>query len=182
MNSKQRDHYSKFLSLVLRHKPETINLKLNAEAWALVDELLAKMNAYGERLSLGELQEVVNLNAKKRFAFSEDGQYIRASQGHSLQVDLKLQAQKPPTLLFHGTAHRNLESIQKKGLVKGERQYVHLSSDRETALAVGQRYGKPIIIKVNTAAMLADGLSFYKSENDVWLCDYVAPIFLELDQ
>lgn len=182
MNSKQRDHYSKFLSLVLRHKPETINLALDAEGWALVEDLLAKMNAYGESISLAELKEVVHQNAKKRFAFSEDGQHIRASQGHSLKVDLKLHPQKPPALLYHGTAQRNLESIYKKGLVKGERQYVHLSSNRETALAVGQRYGKPIILKVNTEAMQADGLSFYKSENDVWLCDYVAPTFLELDE
>lgn len=176
---KELKHISKFLSLVLRHKPEQIGLTLDTSGWARVDELLEKMSSSGTPLDFATLQQVVHSNDKQRFAFNEDYTRIRANQGHTLQVNLEYKPQNPPALLFHGTVARFLEAIQTQGLQKMQRLHVHLSSDRNTALNVGGRRGKPVILKVDAARMYADGFTFYLSENGVWLCDEVPPQYID---
>ena len=170
---------SKFLSLVLRHKPETIGLPLDEEGWADVDELLQKMAAHGRRVTRAVLDEVVANNNKKRFAFSEDGDRIRASQGHSIMVDLGLKSTEPPGVLFHGTVGRFLGQIMAEGLKPGQRQHVHLSKDRETAVIVGSRRGQAVVLEVDAAAMVEAGHEFFESANGVWLTDHVPPEFLQ---
>jgi putative RNA 2'-phosphotransferase len=171
---------SKFLSFVLRHKPEAIGLTLDDQGWAYIDELINKAKQSGEVTTLDRalIQEVVDTNNKKRFVISEDGQRIRAAQGHSIDVDLQLKPVKPPEFLYHGTATRFLDSILKEGLKPQQRQYVHLSKDIETATAVGQRYGKPVILKIKAQLMYEQGFTFYLAENGVWLTDSVPPTFL----
>lgn len=170
---------SKFLSLVLRHQPQTIGLQLDENGWASVDVLLQKMNEHGKKINLEKLKEVVATNDKQRFRFSDDLTKIRANQGHSIAVELALPPSTPPDTLFHGTATRNLDSIKEKGLIKGSRQHVHLSSNRETATKVGQRHGVPIVLIVNTKQMAEDGILFYISDNGVWLTDYVDAKYIE---
>jgi putative RNA 2'-phosphotransferase len=177
--SKNLKKYSKFMSLVLRHKPEEIGLELDENGWAKVDELLAKMQARGKDLDRSLLDEVVETNDKKRFAFSVDGQRIRASQGHSLKLDLGLEEKSPPEILYHGTATRNMEIIFKEGLKRMSRHHVHLSSDQQTAIAVGSRYGKPVILEVASEKMFEDGFKFFRAENGVWLTDNVPFKFLD---
>lgn len=172
---------SKFLSLVLRHKPETIGIKLDTNGWVDVAELLAKMNQHHHRLDVNTLQHVVATNDKKRFAFSEDGKRIRASQGHSVNVDLDLKAEAPPAILYHGTIPAVLHLIKSEGLKRMSRQHVHLSKDVETALKVGGRRGKPVILKVRAQEMVKDGHVFYLSANGVWLCDAVPPNYIEME-
>ncbi|MEM9218344.1 MAG: RNA 2'-phosphotransferase [Cyanobacteria bacterium P01_F01_bin.150] len=164
---------SKFLSLVLRHQPEKIGLTLDAQGWADVDELLALSTQHGVALSRDRLIQVVETNDKQRFAFNGDRTRIRANQGHSISVDLALEPQTPPDILFHGTATRFLDSIQAKGLISGSRQHVHLSADKDTAVKVGKRHGKPVVLTVNAAAMVQQGMIFFRSENGVWLTDHV---------
>jgi putative RNA 2'-phosphotransferase len=171
---------SKFLSLVLRHQPELIGLTLDENGWVSVEELLKQIQTKGYHLSSRQLKELVDTNDKKRFVFSEDGQWIRAAQGHSITVDLQLTPATPPTQLFHGTAERNVTIIQKEGLKKGKRHHVHLSADVETARAVGTRYGKPVVFVVDAAAMQQEGFVFYLSENGVWLTDAVPARYLAL--
>ncbi|SRX75274.1 RNA 2'-phosphotransferase [Aequorivita antarctica] len=173
MTPKEKNKTSKFLSLILRHKPEEIDLVLDNDGWANVDELLQKMV-----IGFEDLKEVVKTNEKKRFAFSDDFKKIRANQGHSIDVDLKLDPVIPPKFLFHGTAEKNIDSILVKGLLKQGRNYVHLSDDIETARNVGIRYGKPIILKVNTLNMYQEGYLFYLSKNGVWLTDFVPAGFI----
>lgn len=177
---------SKFLSLVLRHQPEVIDLRLDENGWADVDELLQKMSI--SRQSSGKsavdrakLNEVVRTNDKQRFAFSPDGWKIRASQGHSVQVDLKLSPHNPPQFLYHGTIDSNLHSISVNGLQKMSRNHVHLSADTDTATKVAQRYGKPKILRVKALDMKNDGFDFFKSDNGVWLTDYVPSKYVEID-
>jgi len=170
---------SKLLSLILRHKPEEIGLPLDAEGWADIEELLRLASQRGKRLTRSVLEEVVESNDKKRFAISEDGLRIRAQQGHSISIDLGLTPQQPPALLFHGTATRFLESIRRKGLLPGSRQYVHLSRDEETAVKVGQRHGKPVVLRIVSGAMFDQGHVFYLSGNGVWLTEHVPPAFIE---
>jgi putative RNA 2'-phosphotransferase len=170
---------SRFLSLVLRHKPETIGLTLDENGWIAIDTLLDAAKAYNRALTREELDEIVATNNKKRFAISQDGRRIRASQGHSLDVDLALQPRTPPPVLYHGTAVRFLPSIRKKGLQKMNRQHVHLSSTEETAKDVGSRHGKPAILLVKADAMHTDGYSFFLSDNGVWLTDTVPAAYLE---
>lgn len=172
--------FSKFLSLILRHDPGRIGLTLDASGWADVDELLTKAANAGHTISREQLAKVVAQNHKQRFRFSEDGTRIRANQGHSLEVDLGLEPRIPPTILYHGTATRFLESIQQTGLHRRSRQHVHLSADVETAQKVGQRHGKPVILTVDAAAMQADGYTFYCSDNSVWLVDVVPAVYLTL--
>jgi putative RNA 2'-phosphotransferase len=140
--------FSKFLSLVLRHKPETIQLQLGEHGWAQVDELLQRAQAHGIPLTPDTLHAIAETNDKKRFVFSADRQRIRANQGHSVPVDLQVTVSEPTTLLFHGTAVKNIASIRTQGLLKGERHHVHLTTDKETAKRVGGRYGKPIVLGV----------------------------------
>lgn len=171
-------HLSKFLSLVLRHKPEAIGLTLDTQGWVSVDELITKSNAAGTRLTKEELIYVVETSDKKRFTLSEDRQLIRAAQGHSVSVELGLSPQIPPDILYHGTATRYLDSILKEGLKPQSRQQVHLSAMEDTAHRVGQRHGKPVILKVDALNMHKRGFKFFMADNGVWLTDAVPPEFL----
>lgn len=176
----QLDQISKFLSFVLRHKPDAIDLKLDENGWANIDELIEKSSKEKAfpKLTKPLICRVVENNKKKRFAISEDGVCIRANQGHSIKVNLELQPQQPPEFLFHGTASRFLKSILAEGLKAGKRQHVHLSADMETAEEVGKRYGKPVILKIDTQAMDKKGYQFFLSENGVWLTDFVPMEFI----
>lgn len=169
---------SKLLSYVLRHHPEKLHLTLDEQGWVGVDELLEALRNNHRPITLDQLRQVVANNDKQRFSFDPSQQRIRANQGHSIAVDLALAPQTPPHTLYHGTAQRHLNSIQSKGLIKGNRQHVHLSADRQTATTVGSRHGKPVVLKVNTAQMHADGLLFFCSDNGVWLTDHVPTSYL----
>ena len=174
---------SKYLSFILRHRPEKIGLELDSNGWADLDELIAKANTAGKDLSLEVIEIVVETNEKQRFALSPDRKKIRANQGHSIAVDLELKATDPPGELFHGTATRFLESIKSKGLLKQNRHHVHLSSSIEVARAVGRRHGKPIILKADAEKMQLNGYNFYCSNNAVWLVDQVPYKFItELEE
>ncbi len=170
---------SKFLSLILRHKPEAISLDLDEYGWANIDELIALSKGNGHSINQSLIQRVVETNDKQRFSISEDGQFIRANQGHSISVDLELEPIQPPDTLFHGTATRFLESIFEQGLVKKNRQHVHLSAARETAINVGKRHGKPSILLIDAQAMHKNHYKFYLSKNRVWLTDHVPIDFIK---
>lgn len=170
---------SKFLSLVLRHDPCAAGLTLDPNGWADIDALIGGASRKGINLNRDILKEIVDTNEKKRFCLSEDGSRIRANQGHSISVDVELEKREPPEFLYHGTTIRFLESIQKEGLKKMNRQHVHLSADEATAIKVGSRHGKPIVLKVRTRDMNNDGFDFYLSENGVWLTDEVPFCFIE---
>jgi len=169
---------SKFLSLVLRHQPEKVGLTLDHEGWVSVAELLNALAAFGFPLTLEELQEVVRSNDKKRFSFSPDRLLIRASQGHSVSVELGYEPKAPPSILYHGTAERFLSSIREQGLIKGQRHHVHLSDNQETATTVGRRYGKPVVLRVASERMHKDGYLFFRSENGVWLTEGVPVAYI----
>lgn len=169
---------SKFMSLVLRHEPEKIGLQLDAQGWADVDDLLQRMADHGVALDRQTLQTVVETNDKQRFALSDDGLRIRASQGHSIQVDLGLEALQPPAWLYHGTVARFVGAIREQGLRPGERQHVHLSLDRQTAQQVGARRGAPVILSVDAGRMHVDGHVFHRSANGVWLTTHVPPQYI----
>jgi putative RNA 2'-phosphotransferase len=173
MNEQQKKKISKFLSLILRHQPEIIDLTLDENGWANVEELRSKSASNKIYFTLEELDVVVETNDKKRFIFNEDKKKIRANQGHSIEIDLALKPQQPPEFLYHGTAQNNVDSILEKGIEKRNRQHVHLSLDKETATKVGMRHGKPIILTIRTGKMFEDGVLFYLSENGVWLTDFV---------
>ena len=173
---------SKFLSLVLRHQPQLIGIELDAQGWVNVDELLKQANAHGNDINLEQLQHIVETNSKKRFAFDETGQKIRASQGHSVEVELGYQPQMPPEILYHGTGEKSVPSIRATGLEKRDRQHVHLSRDMETAIQVGSRHGKPAVFNVLAGEMHKNGYVFYLSENKVWLTDSVPVKFLRIDE
>lgn len=173
MDEKITKGISKFLSFVLRHSPETIGLSLDENGWANVDELLQKSSRDGKILTIEMLTHVVESNDKKRFAFNNDKTKIRASQGHSIEIELNLMAVAPPEQLYHGTVAKYLEGIKKEGLLKMSRQHVHLSKDKETAVKVGSRRGLAQILTVNAGEMHRAGFQFFLSDNGVWLTDSV---------
>ena len=175
MNRENIKKVSKFLSLLLRHKPETIGLKLDENGWADIDELIEKSKKI--KLTRALIDEVVADNDKQRFIL--EGNRIRANQGHSIKVDMEFKAVTPPDTLFHGTATRFLESIMQTGLSKQKRQHVHLSKNIETAIAVGERHGKVVILEVDAKKMSEEGYEFYLSENGVWLTDNVPVNYLK---
>ncbi|MEV4618463.1 RNA 2'-phosphotransferase [Asanoa sp. NPDC049573] len=173
---------SKRLSLVLRHRPETIGVTLDPQGWVDVDVLLAALAAHGVPLDRATLDRVVAGNDKQRFAVrtGPDGRdQIRASQGHSVAVDLGLDDRPPPPRLFHGTAATAVPAILREGLVKRRRHAVHLSLDVHTARRVGaRRSGSVAVLAVDAAAMAAAGHRFQCSANGVWLTDHVPPTFI----
>jgi putative RNA 2'-phosphotransferase len=169
---------SKFLSLVLRHQPEKIGLSLDESGWTSVERLIEASRKHGVEFTLEELHNVVANNDKKRFSLSEDGLLIRANQGHSIEVELGYDPITPPEILYHGTAERFLNSIKQQGLVKGKRHHVHLSADTDTAVKVGQRHGKPVILTVKAGSMEQAGFVFYLSANGVWLTEHVPVQYL----
>lgn len=174
------DHISKLLSLVLRHQPQQLGIDLDAGGWADIQQLIKQFNTAGVPLNHQQLLTLVADSDKQRFAISADGQKIRANQGHSFPVDLDLAPQVPPDVLLHGTASRFLAAINSQGLQKMARHHVHLTEHIDAALAVGQRYGKPVLLQIDAAAMVAAGHTFYQSANHVWLTDNVPPNFIHV--
>lgn len=182
MDEKRRVKVSKFLSLILRHAPEAAGVALEDDGWVDVGTLLSGMAKHGTNLSREELAEIVATSDKQRFAFSEDGLKIRANQGHSVVVEIRFEARVPPATLFHGTATRFIASIREKGLLKMNRQYVHLSTDEETMRKVGMRHGVPVLLRIKAGAMHAARIPFYLSANNVWMTEFVAPEFIEFPE
>lgn len=170
---------SKFLSLILRHRPERAGLTLGPGGWVPVVELLEGLRRAGRPIDRRTLEAVVARNDKQRFAFSADGRMIRANQGHSVPVDLELAPVEPPALLYHGTAVRVVPAIRREGLRRQQRHHVHLSPDAATARKVGARHGKPIVLVVAAGRMHAQGHEFFRSANGVWLTEHVPPAYLE---
>jgi putative RNA 2'-phosphotransferase len=170
---------SKFLSYVLRHRPESIGILLDKQGWADVPELLAEAAVAGIPISLDDLKQIVALNDKKRFVLSDDAMRIRAAQGHSINVDLNLTVKIPPPALYHGTVGKFIAAIRKQGLQRMNRHDVHLSTDKETAARVAVRRGKPVILVIETFPMLRDGYQFRVSDNGVWLIPEVPPKYIK---
>ncbi len=171
---------SKILSLLLRHKPEKAGIKLDQNGWTDVHVLIEKFSEKFFPVNYDILQHVVEKDDKQRYTFNEDKTKIRANQGHSVDIDLNLEPTTPPDILYHGTVKRFLNSIKKGGLQKGNRQYVHLSKDKETATKVGARRGGPVILEIRAGEMSARGYKFYLSENKVWLTDFVPAEYINL--
>ena len=174
MKKMSNDSMSKFISLILRHHPEAAYIELDEHGWAEVDKLIE-----GKRINRELLEEIVRTDNKQRYSFNEDKTYIRANQGHSVPVDVGLKEQEPPVFLYHGTAAGFLASIEREGLKPMGRLYVHLSKDVETAVNVGKRHGKPVVLKIHSGDMYRDGQAFYLSENGVWLTKKVVPEYFE---
>lgn len=169
----------KFISLVLRHKPEIIGIKLDEHGWANVAELINGMNKVGKLIDLNTLKIIVAENDKQRYSFNENKTKIRANQGHSIDVDIELKLCEPPEYLYHGTASRFLDNIIKQGIKKQSRQYVHLSRDIQTAAKVGARHGLPIVLRVYSKNMFNNGYKFYISQNEVYLTDNVPSKYID---
>ena len=169
---------SKFIALILRHKPETIGISLDEHGWANVEDLIEGINKQ-QPFTMSDLEEIVKTDNKQRYSFNEDKTLIRANQGHSVPVDIELPEKEPPEFLWHGTGEKYTESIDKIGLIPKSRLYVHLSGDLETAKIVGKRHGKLVVYKVKSGEMAKDGFVFYKSVNGVWLTKEVPVKYLE---
>lgn len=181
LSKSQDKQISKYLSYILRHQPESIALKLDHEGWANLQHLILQSKNIGNmQLDLATIYAVVESNDKQRFQISADGLNIRAVQGHSnINVDLNFVVKQPPDLLYHGTATRFIESIMAKGLIPMQRQYVHLSEQQHTAVQVGQRYGKVVILKIDSQQMHAQGFQFFQAKNGVWLTRHVPIAFID---
>jgi len=179
MTDKEAIRTGKFLSLILRHEPGRVGLQLGDAGWVGVEDLLQAVNRQGVALTLDQLKHIVATSDKKRFAFSDDGQRIRASQGHSVEVDLRYPPQPPPEILYHGTATRFLEGIRQHGLQRMGRHDVHLSAETKVTVQVGGRHGKPALLIIRAGEMHRAGYIFRCSANGVWLVDNVPPQFIE---
>ena len=180
MNDKQQKQTSKFLSLVLRHNPDHIGIQLDSAGWTSVERLLDQMKQHRHRITRDELKYVVENNDKQRFEFSNDGESIRATQGHSVSVDLDHPEATPPDFLFHGTPEQAVDSILATGLKPMQRHHVHLHQDRSLAKNVGGRRGKPVLLRINAQSMAQQNHVFYVTPNQVWLVAHVPPEFIEV--
>lgn len=169
---------SKYVSLLLRHKPEKAGIHLDQHGWAEVDELIKGVSKT-HMFNMEILEEIVRTDNKQRYSFNEDKTKIRANQGHSIPVDVELKEAKPPKQLWHGTGEKYVSAIDEQGLLHKNRLYVHLSTNEETAIKVGKRHGKPVLYTVNAEGMYQDGYKFFLSKNGVWLTDHVPVKYLD---
>ena len=201
-SGKRMKNTSKFISMILRHRPGIIGITLDEHGWADVQELISGVNnSDGHTLDMETLEEIVRTDEKRRYSFNEDHTLIRANQGHSIPVDVELEEKIPPAILWHGTGEKYVPSIDKQGLIPKSRLYVHLSSDTETARKVGSRHGKPVIYALDTETarkvgsrhgkpviyeidcrkMSEDGYRFYLSANGIWLTKSVPAKYMRKD-
>ena len=171
---------SRYISLVLRHKPEVIGISLDEQGWANVDELITGIVKNNPGFNMETLEEIVKTDNKQRYSFNADKSLIRANQGHSIPVDVELEEKEPPEYLYHGTGEKYVTSINEMGLIPKSRLYVHLSQDTETAAKVGKRHGKEVIYQVAARQMRKDGYPFFLSVNGVWLTKQVPVQYLKL--
>lgn len=178
ISEKENTRLSKLLSYILRHKPGEIGIHLDEHGWANVDELINKLRLKNEYINLEVLKHIATTNNKKRFAFNDDLSKIRASRGHSINIDLGYTEKQPPGVLFHGTVEKFVTKIFEEGLKKMRRHLVHLSADKETARQVGERRGKPVILIITSGEMFKAGYKFFLSDNGVWLTEYVLPQYI----
>lgn len=169
---------SRFISLILRHKPEIIGITLDEHGWANVEELIAGISKT-QYINMAMLEKIVATDNKQRYSFNEDKTLIRANQGHSISVDVELPEKKPPVILYHGTGEKYVKSIDEQGLIPKRRLYVHLSGDESTAKTVGSRHGKPVIYEIFASEMYNSGYVFYQSVNGVWLTKEVPVQYLK---
>lgn len=168
------ERVSRFISLILRHKPEIIGIELDEHGWANVDELLK-----GIEIDFDTLEKIVREDEKGRYSFNDDKTKIRANQGHSINVDVELEEKIPPDVLYHGTGQKYVDSINKIGLIPKTRLYVHMTEDLEVAKITGMRHGKLIVYQIDAKKMNNDGILFYKSVNNVWLTKDVETKYLK---
>lgn len=180
MDKNRQVKVSKCLSKHLRHEPERLGLTLAPGGWVEVEQLLSACAAHQFPITREELEVVVANSDKQRFSFDENNTRIRANQGHSVEVDLQLQPQTPPQVLYHGTGEQTVPAILRSGLNKMSRHHVHLSREVETARKVGARHGRPVVLAIAAETMHQDGFTFYCSENSVWLVDAVPPQYIEV--
>lgn len=181
-SDKELKGISKYLSYVLRHHPESIDLALDEQGWADIDILLEKCATKNVLFDREDLMKLVAQNDKQRFAIDTENNKIRANQGHSIRIDAGLQPEVPPAVLYHGTAARFLSSILEEGLQKQNRLHVHLSQEIATARNVGGRHGVPVVLEVDALRMQQEGFIFYLSENKVWLTETVPAKYISYEQ
>lgn len=170
---------SKIMSYALRHKPEKLGIDVDKGGWTNMDKLVRALQDHFPDITYQIVVDVIQSNDKQRFTLSSNRDRVRAAQGHSLDVDLGYSTTRPPDRLFHGTSSNNYIGIMKHGINKGTRHHVHLSPDFETAKTVGSRKGKPLVLTIATNAMYADGYKFFKSDNGVWLTDFIPTQYIE---
>lgn len=174
-------HISKFLSYILRHHPEDIGLKVDDHGWAHLPSLIKKSQKHGKQLDRSNILKIMESSAKQRFSLSDDSQYIRAGYGHSIEVDLDLEPRRPPEILYHGTAVKNLSSIKKAGLHPQNRNMVHLSSTKESAISVGRRHGKPAVLTIEAIKLHKNGYPLYQSDSEpsIWMVQKVPAKYID---
>ena len=171
---------SRYIALLLRHHPEKAGLCLDKHGWADVEALIQGVRRRYPEFNRAVLDEIVARDSKQRYAYNQDKTCIRANQGHSIPVDVELKQALPPTILYHGTGEKYVESIQKVGLIPKSRLYVHLSTDIQTAIQVGKRHGQPVVYQIDTQQMIHDGFIFYISANHIWLTKAVPVQYLKI--
>lgn len=169
---------SRYISLILRHKPEVIGIALDEHGWADVQQLIAGVSKTNP-INMEILEEIVRTDDKQRYSFNEDKTLIRANQGHSIPVDVELPERKPPAILYHGTGEKYVAYIDQDGLIPKSRLYVHLTDKYDTAVTVGKRHGRPVVYEIDSAKMMEDGFIFYLSVNGVWLTKRVPVMYLK---
>lgn len=171
---------SRYIALLLRHHPEKAGLCLDEHGWVEVEALIQGVRRRYPEFNRAVLDEIVARDSKQRYVYNQDKTCIRANQGHSIPVDVELKQALPPTILYHGTGEKYVESIQKVGLIPKSRLYVHLSTDIQTAIQVGKRHGQPVIYQIDTQQMIHDGFIFYISANHIWLTKAVPVQYLKI--
>jgi putative RNA 2'-phosphotransferase len=177
---KDTKHTSKLISYWLRHHPEDGNLAIDDFGWVTIHDLLKALAIKGQVFTFTEIEELSRSFDKIRWEFSDDDTRIRATHGHSIEVILDEKAVEPPAVLYHGTSLNKVEAITQNGLLTMQRQFVHLSSDKEIAISVGKRHGQAILVEIDAKGLEEDGWIFYKTSDNVWLTKNIPTKYLSI--
>jgi len=166
---------------VLRHFPDKYSIDMDDKGWISLEHFVKALRNRQKRfhwLRKYHVHALVETDEKNRYQ-QEDG-YIRATYGHSVDVDLDHPTDDIPGDLYIPTTEKESELLLEAGVNPSDRTYVHLSGTYDSAVEAGAvRSEEPVILKVDAESAIEDGNQIMKAGKDVYLAEEVGPEYLE---
>lgn len=180
MNKEELDSLGRTMAGVLRHFPQRFKLDMDEQGWvklySFVEAIKARRRGY-HWLRVHHIQAIVETDDKGRYQIKSG--MLRATYGHSIDVDLDLPTDDIPKKLFYPTTEEEIDILLENGLHPADRRKVHLSRTRKDAEIAGKfRVNEPVIIEINAKQAIEDDIIIKKAGKTVFIVDEVPAKYL----